>query len=218
MLDRLAVKAVSLAPSADALLITGVGKVLDSQIWANCKSSAQESVAVAVTKWKASAKKRSPCQGPTCPSLLKRPRLFKDTALHFCEWLRLTERVQPSETDTQAAAFAFSIRGFENWRQLEGLAPEDLVGWSKCPRVQAMLVRSVARVNSGTAGESGSAASGSSALVLDSGTSSSSGDRYSKIATSSSVTDADARVFSDAVTPQALAVREKELLSEMKKS
>ena len=203
VLDRLAVKAVSLAPSADELLLTGVGKVLDSQVWAGCTKSAQESVATAITKWKTSAKRRAPCQGPSCPGLLKKPKLFKDTAVHFGEWLRMTEHVQPGETDAQAAAFAFSIRGFENWRQLEGLVQADLVGWSKCPRVQAMIVRSVARVNSGTAGEPGSTASGSETLVLS-----------SKTATSSSVTDEDARTFSDAVTPQALAAREKALMSE----
>ena len=98
-LDRLALRAVSLAPSADALAVTGAGKLLDSQLWSECRNDGTaKNVAAALVKWKASAnsKKRSSFEGSAGPSLLKKPRLFKESASHFKEVVS-AERAYPAE-------------------------------------------------------------------------------------------------------------------------
>ena len=207
MLDRLALRAISMSPSAAALDATGDGKLLsDASVWAATGTAGTtKNVAAALEKWKrcASSTKRARVSGsPSCLEIVKKPKLFKDTACHFLNWLQLTERVVPACSDAQNASFAFAIRGFEDWRQLEGLSEADLLGWSQCSRVQAMIVRAVRRVNSGVAGEAQSTAADSVSLSL------------TPANNPKSIQAADASAFALSVTTQAASKRSEELLQE----
>ena len=68
---------------------------------------------------------------------------FKQALDHFRGWLERLDAPYDLPLACQRAAKAFAIRGFENWRQVEGLSPADVQGWSTHPPTKALLSRVV---------------------------------------------------------------------------
>ena len=115
----------------------------DAYIWQLGGPAAESDAGAAKVKWASATagKKRTLLTKPEHPFGPKRARGFFAAVAHFESWLTERETGFESKPTVLEAARPLAFRGFENWRQVHGLSPCDLVGWSSRPATMALLRR-----------------------------------------------------------------------------
>ena len=145
-LNALAIAALKRARTHEELASSGAGfLVADKFIWEHCSSHALEAIALAEKKWKLSAKdtKEGKKRAAPHPCGPLRARGYTEAVKHFETWLKEFDHPYETPATCKEAAKQIAVRGFENWRQLEGLDIGDVAAWSRWPAAQALLTRVV---------------------------------------------------------------------------
>ena len=167
-LHSLAVQALKRAPCKEALRQLGIGILLnDSHLWSLSPNKDTGGVARdALQKWRTHAASTSAREVKRCsagtddaPSKTIAPL----SGLKCASFLEHVERMEvwTSSVDTPPApaktcktvAIAVVLRGFYDWRHLDGLWPTDTEQWCSSPDATALLARCVKAATLGAAKE-----------------------------------------------------------------
>ena len=134
-LENLAKAAFKQTPSAIQLADSGAGFLLkDAFVWKICGDSAKGDAEAAFKKWRFTKYQHGDVRKVSGHPLgpLK-AHGFAEARRHFNKFLGEIEFPYVNDKFQDEAAIQIARRGFENFRQLQGLSRSDVQGWSHSP-------------------------------------------------------------------------------------
>ena len=150
-LEKLAKAALKHSPSACELADSGAGFLLrDGFVWKTVGDAARADVDLALQKWrevKATRADLGTQHGHPLGPL--KAKGFAAARAHFITFFADLAAPYANERFEREAATQVALRGFENFRQLQGLSKTDVDAWSNCVGAQALICKAVMTASAG---------------------------------------------------------------------
>jgi hypothetical protein len=151
--DRLATLArvvVKSVPTKQALITTGIGRlVADQVVWSLTPQSTQELVKVACKKWRdMTVLPAEPTPVTVAPTPTRafngvKPGVFLEQVQQLQDYVAHADYQPTDQVTARAVAINFALQGITSWEHLDGVDVVDLVAIFDLPAERAAAVRAV---------------------------------------------------------------------------